>query len=79
METTFFGQTSEMGQIFPETIFFLKISHIQLNKLFWCFDAFLRISTETSLLGQKIDYLRKQLRITQNVIFSPTHWKMANT
>ena len=31
METTFFVQTSEMGQIFPKTVLLLIMSHIQLN------------------------------------------------
>ena len=31
IETTFFGQTREMGQILPKTIFILKMSHIKLN------------------------------------------------
>ena len=33
METTFFGQTSETGQILRKMLF-QKMSHIQLNKAF---------------------------------------------
>ena len=34
MEMTFFGQTSDMGQIIQKTVLLIKMSHIQLNLLF---------------------------------------------
>ncbi len=67
METTFFGQTCETGQILTITVFLL-------NEPAFFFKPFRGNWLKISLLGLKIDYLRKKLRITQKVFF-PQVWK----
>ncbi len=68
METTFFVQTSEMGQLSQKTVLLLKMSSIELNYFFGCFEAFLK--KKTCILGPKRDHFRKKLRIPQSEIFS---------
>ena len=68
LETTFFCQTGEMGQILTKTVFLLKWGTAKLS--FWGnFKHFLWNWAKYSLLGQKIDNLRKKLIIAQIFFF----------
>ncbi len=79
METTFFCQTSEMGQTFQKTFFLLKIRHIQLNYTFLVlWSIFAEIDWKLLFLGKKRDYLRKKLGNTHNFFFLNKFEKGAN-
>ena len=79
METTFFGLTSETGQILSKMFFLLKISHTQIN---YAFQVFWSIFTEIDWkpFGERSRKWQSQnkLSITLKLIFSQRAWKGEN-
>ncbi len=68
METSFVVKPKKWNKYYQKH--FSSSSELYSAKLFWCFEAFLRKLTEKkTLLSQKTDYLKKNLRIMQNIFF----------
>ncbi len=76
--TTFFGQTSETGQILTKTVFLLKISHKQLLSFFAVLKFFHGNWLKNFHSLKKCDCFRLNLRITQKVIILKQVWKREN-
>ena len=75
----FFWSNKWNGKNINEKVLLLKMSHTQLNCALLVFWSILARNWQiSSLLGQKIEYLSKNLRITRKVIFFAMRLKLSN-
>ena len=75
----FFDQTSKRGQILTKTVFLPKVSHIQLNQVFCCFEAFSGKLTENfSFESKKWQSQKGALKYSESLFFL-TCLKRANS
>ena len=66
----FFDQTSKRGEILTKTVFFAKVSLVQLNYAFLLFEAFFgEIHREVLYLVKKVTISERSTEILRNFVF----------